>query len=78
MTGTTDPTGKRIRQAGLPVTLLVDIGAVVESSQDSSKWRVDLCAIAGEGLHPTATTHQLMGQKLADDITAAGPNVEGR
>lgn len=73
-TGTTDPTAKRIGQTGHPLALLVDICAVVESAQDSGKWRVDLGAIAGDGLHPNATAHHLMGQKLADDITAAGLN----
>lgn len=49
--GTTDPTAKRAGQAGHPLKGYLEIADVIESARNSGKFRVDLGALAVDGVH---------------------------
>ena len=67
-TGTTDPAAIRAGHADHPLWAVADAAALVESSLNSGKYRVDQGPIIGDGLHPAPGAHALIGTGLPTSL----------
>ncbi|MDQ4502196.1 hypothetical protein [Sinomonas sp. ASV322] len=69
--GTADPAAVRAGQSGHPLHAVVEVAQAVEDPAEPGKWRVDKGPIGGDGTHPNALGHKVLGEALT---TALGPH----